>query len=110
MSSRGERFDRVADRLKLSGDHRASLLVLHEDEYLTWLGEGIGLEIKEQRLIEITETLELLSVLMLPDAANQWLRDRNDYLDGKIPGAVLRVGKVRDVRALVEAMSDGVML
>lgn len=99
-------FDLVASQLGLDTDQKASLLVLHVDPYLDWLESGKGLEISRRRLKEITETLRLLKVAYSSDLdrAREWLYSPEPNMRSRIPAAVLRVGKVREVRDQVEAM------
>jgi hypothetical protein len=90
----------------LDTDQRASLLVLHVEPYLEWLDSGEGLEISRRRLKEITETLELLKVAYSSDLdrAREWLYSPEPNMRSRIPAAVLRVGKVGEVREQVEEM------
>lgn len=99
-------FDEVASELGLDMDQRASLLVLHIDPYLNWLETGKGLEISRSRMKEITATLKLLSNAYRsdPGRARQWLYSPEPSMRRRVPAAVLRVGKVSEVRDQVEAM------
>lgn len=97
MSNRREQFDAAAEKVLLTTDERASLLVLHEYEYLTWLREGRGLEIRSRRFAEIIGALVLLSKALPPEEAHAWLFSRETSMAPKIPVAVLRVGTVEDV-------------
>lgn len=101
-----QRFDEVASQLGLDMDERASLLVLHVEPYLHWLETGKGLEISRSRMKEITETLKLLlfAYSSEPARAHQWLYSPEPNMRLRIPAAVLRVGKVSEVRDQVEAM------
>ena len=105
MSQR-QMVDEAASQLDLDGDQRASLLVLHVDPYVEWLKTGKGLEISRRRLMEITETLKSLAYVFNGDSdrARQWLYSRETTMRPKIPAAVLRVGKVGEVRDHVENM------
>lgn len=100
-------FDQVAYQLGLDIDQRASLLVLHVDPYLEWLESGKGLEISRRRLVEITETLKLLACVYNGDSdrARHWLYSRETNMSPRIPAAVLRVGKVSEVRDQIENMT-----
>lgn len=105
MSNRRERFDEAADKVLLSTDERASLLVLHADEYLNWLKDGRGLEIRPRRLAEITGALVLLSKVFSPREAHDWLLSRETVMAPRIPAAVLRVGNVEDVSNILRNWS-----
>lgn len=105
MSNQRQRFDVAAEKVLLTVDERASLIILHEDTYEIWLRDGIGLEIKRKRLNSIMEVLELLATVLEPEAAHEWLKSRNTSMAPKIPAAVLRVGKVENVLAEVTAMA-----
>lgn len=104
MANQRTRFDEAADDLGLDRDQRASLLVLHEEPYQHWLETGQGLEISRKRLVAITGVLLLLRLVYAPSAAREWLYAPSPHMRSRIPAAVLRVGKVDDVRDLVEAM------
>ena len=104
MANQRQRVDEAADNLGLDTDQRASLLVLHEGPYLCWLESGKGLEISRRRLVEITEVLLLLTVIYPPERAQTFLYSPNRLMRSRIPAAVLRVGRVDDVRDIVETM------
>ena len=104
MANQRTKFDQAADELGLDLDQRASLLVLHEDPYLKWLESGHGLEISRRRLVEITDVLLLLATVHSPESARSWLYSPDQNMRSRVPAAVLRVGKVDEVRDHVEAM------
>ena len=104
MANLRQRYDEAADNLGIDTDQRASLLVLHEGLYPQWPETGKGLEISRRRMVEITEVLILLAVIYPPDRARTFLYSPNQLLRARIPAAVLRVGKVDDVRDLIETM------
>lgn len=99
-------FDVAAENLGLDLNQRASMLVLHVNPYTHWLETGEGLEISRRRLKGITATLELLAVAYRgnPDEALEWLYSPEPNMRSRIPAAVLRVGKVDEVRDQIEAM------
>lgn len=98
-------FDVAAENLGLDLDQRASMLVLHVNPYSHWLETGEGLEISRHRLKDITVTLELLAVACdNPERAREWLYSPEPGMRDRIPAAVLRVGKVDEVRDQVESI------
>lgn len=99
-------FDLAAENLGLDLDQRASILVLHVNPYAHWLETGEGLEISRRRLEDITATLELLAVAFRdkPERARDWLYSPEPAMRERIPAAVLRVGRVDEVRDQVESI------
>ena len=74
-----------------------------------WLTEDVDPRWEaRERLLEVTFVLERLSQVVKPTAASDWLFTPNRELDNHKPVELLRVGKFREVLALIDAVGEGV--
>ena len=73
-------------------------------------GESVPQKLTKQRLLELVYIGEQLAKVLKPDDANLWIFSRNDLLDGDTPAERIERGDFRSVLAVIEALSEGVVM
>ena len=73
-------------------------------------GEAAPQKNAKQRLLELGYIGEQLFKVMKPEDANLWLFSPNRLLKGETPAELIRRGEFRRVLALIEALSEGVVV
>ncbi|MFL5799131.1 MAG: antitoxin Xre/MbcA/ParS toxin-binding domain-containing protein [Actinomycetota bacterium] len=63
-----------------------------------------------ERLLEFLAVLEMLSRVLRPKPAHDWLFTPNPLLDHHKPADLLQEGKYREVLGAVDAMGEGVFV
>jgi len=63
-----------------------------------------------ERLLELIAVLELLSGVLRPQAAHDWLFSPNALLEHHKPVDLLRRGEYRRVLGLIDALAEGVFV
>jgi hypothetical protein len=111
MQDLGTRFGRVAGTIGFEEDDLAHVLEESPGVVSQWLaGKTAPSDDAHVRLLEVLAVLELLSGVLEPQAAHDWLFKPSPLLNKEKPIEVLREGGYRRVQGAIEAMAEGVFL
>jgi transcriptional regulator with XRE-family HTH domain len=107
----GRRLEQVTQGVDLKQEDLAHVLNTSTRNVNRWIsGERSPRANMQMRLREVLAVLELLSSVLTPTAAHDWLFSPNPLLGDERPDELLRRGQYRQVLGAVEVMAEGVFL
>lgn len=114
MASQGtlaQRLRSATQRTDLERADVAHLVGTNTRTVARWLAEESEPRTDaRRRLLEVLAALELLSGVLQPQAAHDWLFSPNSMLEHRKPVDLLAEGDFRPVLGLIDALAEGVFV
>ncbi|MDP9340514.1 MAG: DUF2384 domain-containing protein [Actinomycetota bacterium] len=106
-----DRLDSALKRTDLDQKQAARVLRASPRTVARWLREEAApRHDARERLLEFLAVLELLSRVLRPEPAHDWLFTPNPLLSHHKPADLLREGKYREVLGAIDALGEGVFV
>jgi len=106
-----ERLDSALKKTDLDQGQIARAVGTNPRTVSRWLREGRKPRDKaRERLLEVLAVLELLSKVLRPEPAHDWLLTPNPMLSHQKPIDLLQEGRYREVSGVIQALGEGVVV
>lgn len=109
MSDTRARLVAVMDQTGLEPTDVARILDKPPRSISRWIKDDVQPRWESrERLLEVIYVMERLGQVVTPPASQDWLFTPNAALEHQKPVELLRVGRFREVLAVIDALGDGV--
>lgn len=106
-----ERLESALEKAELDQGQVARVLGTSPRTVSRWLREEAKPRAEaRERLLEFLAVLELLSRILRPEPAHDWLFTPNPLLSHHKPADLLRDGRYREVLGAIDALGEGVFV